>query len=201
MANNKVIYLNEDTQELTSERDVESQFADNTQFNTSVPGESNYSVGGKQDAGYDEGHDDIDNGEDDVADNLDGGGNIDLDNTGLTVEDKVNMSNVKLKSDNIAQNGGDDDGSDDGSDDGASNNDISDAHSVSSADSDGSSVNTADILENDPMYIRLTKFLQTGGDNKKNMAEILLDISNNFTKLNENLENLSNKMTKMSLQQ
>ena len=160
MANNKVIYLNEDTQELTSDKDVESQFADNTQFNTNVPGESNYSVGGKQDAGYDEGYDDIDNGEDDVADNLDGGGNIDLDNTGLTVEDKVNMSNVKLKSDNIAQNGGDDDGSDDG----ASNNDISDAHSVSSADSDGSSVNTADILENDPMYIRLTKFLQTGGE-------------------------------------
>ena len=52
----------------------------------------------------------------------------------------------------------------------------------------------------DPMYIRLTKFLQTGGDNNKNMADILLDISNNFTKLNENLENLSNKMTKMSLQ-
>jgi hypothetical protein len=76
-----------------------------------------------------------------------------------------------------------------------------DMHSVSSMESGISSVNTNQILELDPMYIRLTKFLQTGGDNKKNMADILLDISNNFTKLNENLENLSNKMTKMALQQ
>ena len=52
----------------------------------------------------------------------------------------------------------------------------------------------------DPMYIRLTKFLQTGGENNKNLADILLDISNNFTKLNENLEKLGNNMTKLSFQ-
>lgn len=73
-----------------------------------------------------------------------------------------------------------------------------DAKSLNSV---GSSLATDKILELDPMYIRLTKFLQTGGDNNKNLAEILLDISNNFEKLNNNLENLSNKLTKMSLQQ
>lgn len=73
-----------------------------------------------------------------------------------------------------------------------------DAKSLNSV---GSSLATDNILELDPMYIRLTKFLQTGGDNNKNLAQILLDISNNFEKLNNNLENLSNKLTKMSLQQ
>ena len=53
----------------------------------------------------------------------------------------------------------------------------------------------------DPMYIRLTKFLQTGGENNKNLADILIDISNNFTKLNENLEKLFVNMTNISLQQ
>ena len=67
--------------------------------------------------------------------------------------------------------------------------------------SNSSSLNTHDILEMDPMYIRLTKFLQTGGDNNKNLADILLDISNNFSKLNENLENFNLKMSKLSLQQ
>lgn len=73
-----------------------------------------------------------------------------------------------------------------------------DAKSLNSV---GSSLATDNILELDPMYIRLTKFLQTGGDNNKNLAQILLDISNNFEKLNNNLENLSNKLTKISLQQ
>lgn len=73
-----------------------------------------------------------------------------------------------------------------------------DAKSLNSV---GSSLATEKILELDPMYIRLTKFLQTGGDNNKNLAQILLDISNNFEKLNNNLENLSSKLTKMSLQQ
>ena len=196
MASNKVIYLNEDSQELTSNKDIESQFQENTQFNNS-PGESNYSVGGNQGSTDDDTgviEDFNDDGDSNVNINkLDGG--AELEDDGLTVEDRVNMSNVKLDSPVLEQNGGNDD--DEGDDDG----DASDAHSVSSIESGGSSVNTEQILEMDPMYIRLTKFLQTGGDNNKNMADILLDISNSFTKLNENLENLSNKMTKMSLQQ
>ena len=198
MASNKVIYLNEDSQELTSNKDIESQFQENTQFNNS-PGESNYSVGGNQGSTDDDSgviEDFNEDGDSNVnISKLDGG--AELEDDGLTVEDRVNMSNVKLDSPVLEQNGGNDDDDGDGDDDG----DASDAHSVSSIESGGSSVNTEQILEMDPMYIRLTKFLQTGGDNNKNMADILLDISNSFTKLNENLENLSNKMTKMSLQQ
>lgn len=199
MASNKVIYLNEDSQELTSNKDIESQFQENTQFNNS-PGESNYSVGGNQGSTDDDSgviEDFNEDGDSNVnISKLDGG--AELEDDGLTVEDRVNMSNVKLDSPVLEQNGGNDD--DDGDGDGGVDDD-GDAHSVSSIESGGSSVNTEQILEMDPMYIRLTKFLQTGGDNNKNMADILLDISNSFTKLNENLENLSNKMTKMSLQQ
>ena len=36
MASNKVIYLNEDSQELTSNKDIESQFQENTQFNNYI---------------------------------------------------------------------------------------------------------------------------------------------------------------------
>ena len=195
MTSNKVIYLNEDSQELTSNRDVESQFEDNTQFN--APGESNYSVGGKQDGGHEDGgHED--GGHEDGGDEDGGHEGGDLEDDGLIVEDIVNISNVKLNSENLEQDGGNGDNRDNARD-GDGDGDY--AQSVSSLDSGGSSVNTAQILELDPMYIRLTKFLQTGGDNNKNMADILLDISNSFIKLNENLENLSNKMTKLSLQQ
>ena len=205
MTSNKVIYLNEDSQELTSNRDVESQFEDNTQFN--APGESNYSVGGKQDGGHEDGGDEDgghedggheDGGHEDGGDEDGGHEGGDLEDDGLIVEDIVNISNVKLNSENLEQDGGNGDNRDNARD-GDGDGDY--AQSVSSLDSGGSSVNTAQILELDPMYIRLTKFLQTGGDNNKNMADILLDISNSFIKLNENLENLSNKMTKLSLQQ
>lgn len=82
---------------------------------------------------------------------------------------------------------------------------IKDDVSVSSADSDliseggrssvssGSSVstvNTTDLLSVDPMYIRLTKFLETnvklegGGEVKKNVTEFLGDISESLKELN-----------------
>ena len=44
--------------------------------------------------------------------------------------------------------------------------------------------------------MRLTKFFETGGNDNKNIAELLLDISNNFIKLNENLEQMTKQMTK-----
>ena len=190
---NKVIYLNEETKEneysnKNLSEDNKSQFTDNTQF--SDVGETNYSGGGKEDNHeYNDGNNGNNRGGDSEEHE---GGDSEEQEGGDGEEQEGGDSEEQEGGDSEEQEGGDEDVQEGGDDD---------MHSVSSMESGISSVNTNQILELDPMYIRLTKFLQTGGDNKKNMADILLDISNNFTKLNENLENLSNKMTKMALQQ
>ena len=210
MANSKVIYLNEDTESLAGEEESSAQFNNSEQFDNAsnevtnevsnemsnevsneVIGETNYGIeGGKQTGGSGENlGEELDENENleklnlmKSQNNQDGGNNEILDNKNEKNED----NDEKLHE----QNGGESD-----SDDAAS------VLSEESNQSNASSVATSAILEMDPMYIRLTKFLQTGGDNNKNLADILLDISNNFEKLNTNLENLTNKMTKMSLQQ
>jgi hypothetical protein len=60
-----------------------------------------------------------------------------------------------------------------------------DASSVSSLDTDA-------ILNVDPLYFRLTKFLQTGGEEPENVAEILKKINTNLELMNQNLMNLMN---------
>lgn len=60
-----------------------------------------------------------------------------------------------------------------------------DASSVSSLDTDA-------ILNVDPLYFRLTKFLQTGGSEPENVAEILKKINTNLEHMNQNLMNLMN---------
>ena len=60
-----------------------------------------------------------------------------------------------------------------------------DASSVSSLDTDA-------ILNVDPLYFRLTKFLQTGGSEPENVAEILKKINTNLELMNQNLMNLMN---------
>lgn len=60
-----------------------------------------------------------------------------------------------------------------------------DASSVSSLDTDA-------ILNVDPLYFRLTKFLQTGGDEPENVAEILKKINTNLEFMNQNLMKLMN---------
>lgn len=63
---------------------------------------------------------------------------------------------------------------------------------ASSRSSDVSSLSTSDLLRVDPLYYRLTKFLQTGGDDgsePQNVAEILKQI-------NMNLEKMAQLMTK-----
>ena len=60
------------------------------------------------------------------------------------------------------------------------------------ASDDVSSLSTTDLLRVDPLYYRLTKFLQTGGDDgsdPENVAEIL-------KKINMQLENITLLMTK-----
>ena len=97
---------------------------------------------------------------------------------------------------------------------------IKDDVSVSSADSDliseggrssvssGSSVstvNTADLLSVDPMYIRLTKFLETnvklegGGEVKKNVTEFLGDISESLKELNTTFKEMLPLLKNMAL--
>lgn len=212
---NKVIYLNEDTQELTSDKDIEGQFSTNEQFTEKVDvynsnsGETLASVnnsGGELNIlNIDESAGESNYG----VDGIEGGSvsvkkNLELDDD-FTAEERVNMMRNKV------YNGGDRDSDaelvDESLDELEGGNNLEeleggdDSLSVDSDISGASSVSTNQILEMDPMYIRLTKFLQTGGENNKNLADILLDISNNFTKLNENLEKLSANMTNISLQQ
>ena len=69
--------------------------------------------------------------------------------------------------------------------------DYSDASSEGGDDVSVSSLATEDLLKVDPMYFRLTKFLQTGGG--MNVAEILSGIHLEMKNLNENLSKLAAK--------
>ena len=80
--------------------------------------------------------------------------------------------------------GGDEEGSMFGGGDGY-RSEPDDASSVSSLDTDA-------ILNVDPLYFRLTKFLQTGGSEPENVAEILKKINTNLELMNQNLMNLMN---------
>lgn len=64
-----------------------------------------------------------------------------------------------------------------------------DDDALSKSSDDVSSLSTTDLLRVDPLYYRLTKFLQTSGDDPQNVAEIL-------KKINVQLENITLLMTK-----
>lgn len=66
-----------------------------------------------------------------------------------------------------------------------SGGDSSDVSSVSSIDT----IKTADVLSIDPMYYRLTKFLQTAGGT--NVADILDRMTNQLDILNNNIEKMA----------
>ena len=74
-----------------------------------------------------------------------------------------------------------------------------------SSGSSVSTVNTADLLSVDPMYIRLTKFLETnvklegGGDKKVNVTELLSDISSSLKDINVTFKEMSGVLQKMAL--
>ena len=212
---NKVIYLNEETQELTSDKDIESQFSTNEQFTEKVDVSNSNSGETLASVNNSGGELNILNVDDSAGesnygvDGIEGGSvnkKIELDDD-FTAEERVNMMRNKVYNGGDGDSDGDAEFVDESLDELEGGNNVEeleggdDSLSVDSDISGGSSVNTNQILEMDPMYIRLTKFLQTGGENNKNLADILLDISNNFTKLNENLEKLSANMTNISLQQ
>ena len=170
---NKVIYLKEESN--AGEEDDSSQFRENSQFNNSS-GETNYGIeGGGQNKSQNESQNKSQN-------EKEGGGQNESQGGGQNEEHSTDGESVDGESvDGESVDGGSSDGDDV-------------AESVSS-------MGTEAILEYDPLYMRLTKFLQTGGNNNKNMADLLFDISNSFNRLNENLENFTAKMNKMSLQQ
>tara|TARA_B100000925_G_scaffold278339_1_gene247070 strand:+ start:40 stop:684 length:645 start_codon:yes stop_codon:yes gene_type:complete len=212
---NKVIYLNEETQELTSDKDIESQFSTNEQFTEKVDVSNSNSGETLASVNNSGGELNILNVDDSAGesnygvDGIEGGSvnkKLELDDD-FTPEERVNMMRNKVYNGGDGDSDGDAEFVDESLDELEGGNNVEeleggdDSLSVDSDISGGSSVNTNQILEMDPMYIRLTKFLQTGGENNKNLADILLDISNNFTKLNENLEKLSANMTNISLQQ
>ena len=74
-----------------------------------------------------------------------------------------------------------------------------------SSGSSVSTVNTSDLLSVDPMYIRLTKFLETdikleGGGNKKvNVTELLYDVSNSLKQINVTFKEMSDVLKKMAV--
>jgi len=126
----------------------------------------------------------ISGGDGDLDRDLDGGGDRDLDGG-----ENMESDNVSIKSD-------DSDLSDLISEGGRSS--ISSGSSVST-------VNTADLLSVDPMYIRLTKFLETnvklegGGDKKVNVTELLSDISSSLKDINVTFKEMSGVLQKMAL--
>ena len=191
---NKVIYLKEESN--AGEEDDSSQFRENSQFNNSS-GETNYGIeGGGQNKSQNESQNKSQNESQNKSQNesqnksqneKEGGGQNESQGGGQNEEHSTDGESVDGES--VDGESVDGESVDGGSSDG---DDV--AESVSS-------MGTEAILEYDPLYMRLTKFLQTGGNNNKNMADLLFDISNSFNRLNENLENFTAKMNKMSLQQ
>ena len=84
----------------------------------------------------------------------------------------------------------------------SSSSDDSDEESASDSASDSgsngtmSSLNTVDILKVDPLYFRLTKFLQTSESSNsqpQNVADILFKINQNLETMNTNISNFIKK--------
>lgn len=70
--------------------------------------------------------------------------------------------------------------------------------SVSSEDT----IESQALLEIDPMYIRLTKFLETSGTNKKNLADVVDNIASSLKDLNATFDKMNNNLEKiLKLQQ
>ena len=84
------------------------------------------------------------------------------------------------------------------------NNDVQDGGNESESDE---SVATDDILAVDPMYVRLTKFLETnvklesGGTQTKNITEILYELSDTFKKFNQTFTKVEKYMENLSTKQ
>ena len=104
----------------------------------------------------------------------------------------------------------DQDGGEDMSDTKSVNSDMSGlisegGRSSVSSGSSVSSVGTADLLAVDPMYIRLTKFLETniklegGGEKKVNLTELLYDISGSLNQINTTFKEMSTVLQKMAV--
>lgn len=74
-----------------------------------------------------------------------------------------------------------------------------------SSGSSMSSVKTSDLLAVDPMYIRLTKFLETdikldgGGQKKVNVTELLNDIAGSLKDINVTFKEMSSVLQKMAV--
>ena len=73
------------------------------------------------------------------------------------------------------------------------------------SDSSMSSIRTQDLLSVDPMYIRLTKFLETdinlkgGGQKKVNVTELLYDVSQSLKEINATFKDMSSVLQKLAV--
>ena len=120
----------------------------------------------------------------DSSSTLDGGENMETTMKSNIVSDDVSIASENSELSDLISEGG---------------------RSSISSGSSVSTVNTADLLSVDPMYIRLTKFLETdiklegGGDKRVNVTELLSDISGSLKDINVTFKEMSGVLQKMAL--
>ena len=207
----KVIYLDENSSITNNnETPTDTQFEVKEQF-----GSGNHNS--QQDNNNVNNMNNVDNMNNNMISNVNNMNNINKNNQSSQNVTNMSHSNSDTDSDDLPINNQDSDNSSDSDSGNDSDNDsgndsgnetdsiVSGGGSINSSISNSSSVNTADILAVDPLYLRLTKFLETptmegGSKNNKNIAEILNDISSTlrnmnttFDKFEKYLENMATK--------
>ena len=194
----KVIYLDENSNTSNNQGEIatDTQFEVKEQF-----GSGNHNS--QQD------NNNVDNINNNNVDNMNNNNNNNNNINNNSNNSNNNNNNTDSDNDDTTINNQDPDNSSDNDSDNDSDNEtdsiVSGGGSINSSISNSSSVNTADILAVDPLYLRLTKFLETptmegGSKNNKNIAEILNDISSTlrnmnttFDKFEKYLENMATK--------
>jgi hypothetical protein len=190
----KVIYLDENSNTSNNQGEIatDTQFEVKEQF-----GSGNHNS--QQD------NNNVDNINNNNVDNMNNNNNNNNNINNNSNNSNNNNNNTDSDNDDTTINNQDPDNSSDNDSDNETDSIVSGGGSINSSISNSSSVNTADILAVDPLYLRLTKFLETptmegGSKNNKNIAEILNDISSTlrnmnttFDKFEKYLENMATK--------
>jgi len=202
----KVIYLDENSSITNNnETPTDTQFEVKEQF-----GSGNHNSQQDNNNVNNMDNNNVDNMNNNMKNNMNNNNQNSLTVTNMSNSNSYNNnSDTDSDTDDTPINNQDSDNSSDSDTDNDSGNEtdsiVSGGGSINSSISNSSSVNTADILAVDPLYLRLTKFLETptmegGSKNNKNIAEILNDISSTlrnmnttFDKFEKYLENMATK--------
>ena len=178
----KIIFLDESAEESSSAIEGGSQFQETSQFPD--VSSDNYEISNSSNTV--------------LNSNITTTSEVPVEHTGgndnlSEASDSPDLTSLNVKSD-VSDNGSEYDGGDLISEGGAS--------SVS----DISSVRTNDLLSVDPLYIRLTKFLEAdikldgGGSKKVNVVDVLHDISTSLKDITKSLGELSSYSQKIAVE-